>query len=56
FMRHPAVLSQLCNLVAIPNPTLIDLHISLVNKGHICVYIRKAKEEKFPAGTDWEGE
>ncbi|KAF8574483.1 hypothetical protein K439DRAFT_1372276 [Ramaria rubella] len=56
FMCHPAVLSRLRDLVAIPNPTLIDLHISLANKDHIRVDIRKAKEEKFPAGMDWEGE
>ncbi|KAF8592311.1 hypothetical protein K439DRAFT_1610695 [Ramaria rubella] len=55
FMRHPAILSRLRELIPIPNPTLIDLHLSLANKDHIRIYIRKAKNDKYPAGTDWEG-
>ncbi|KAF8588988.1 hypothetical protein K439DRAFT_1333826 [Ramaria rubella] len=56
FMCHPAVLSRLRELLLITNPTLIDLHLSLANEDHIRIYIRKAKDEIYPAGTDWEGE
>ncbi|KAF8574025.1 hypothetical protein K439DRAFT_1624653 [Ramaria rubella] len=51
---HPAVLSRLRELLLITNPTPIDLHLSLANKDHILIYIRKAKDEIYPAGTDWE--
>ncbi|KAF8589045.1 hypothetical protein K439DRAFT_1613111 [Ramaria rubella] len=55
FLRHPAICSQLRDLVPTANPMLSDLHISLANCDHLRVFIKKAKMEIFPCGTDWEG-
>jgi hypothetical protein len=56
FLHHRAVRSRLQQLLPdLPNPTLLDLHVSLANKERLRQYIKFAKSDFFPRGTGWEG-
>ncbi|KAJ6578477.1 hypothetical protein B0H19DRAFT_1020702 [Mycena capillaripes] len=56
FLRHPIVQAFLRNkFPLIPTPTLSDWHISLANRSHIGSYIKQAREQYCPFGTDWAG-
>lgn len=56
FLRHSTTKAYLRRrFPGIPQPTLIDLHVSLANRDHLRSYIERAKAKYFPAGTGWEG-
>ena len=56
FLRHSITKAFLCQqFPGFPQPTLLDLHVSLSNCNHLGSYIDQAKEKHFPPGTGWEG-
>ena len=53
---NTTVWSQLHQLLLeVGDPLLINLHVSLANKDHLCAYIKQAKHQNFLEGTDLEG-
>jgi hypothetical protein len=56
FLRHSIVKAYLRQqFPGVPQPTLLDLHVSLANRAHPGSYIEQAKTKHFPEGTGWEG-
>lgn len=56
FLRHSTTKAYLHQrFPGDPQPTVIDLHVSLANRAHLGSYIEQAKAKHFPAGTGWEG-
>ncbi|KAF9002823.1 hypothetical protein BDZ89DRAFT_1169676 [Hymenopellis radicata] len=56
FLRHPVVTAFLRK--AFPksiSPTPADIHPSLANRAHLGMYIRQAKRDVYPHGSDWDG-
>jgi hypothetical protein len=56
FLRHSVTTAYLRRrFLAINNPNLADLHISLANRDHVKAYIIQVQKRCFPFGTAWRG-